>query len=635
MKTLILADRKATSYKIVCQNPDDHDTAFAAKELASYLEKCTNTAFSVITADEYTGGSVLFVGKKPDSVSKDLDELGTDGFVIRTEGENIHMYGNCGVSTQYAIYSFLEKFADCRFYTSKFEITPTREIFTVPHDINIREVPVFKVRHQWWHDYSTDGEEHLRFRRKRKCNPPKWAGGFYHTLDEYSERGLGMHHSDPCLFDDEVFATVLKNVRRKLRETPDAEYVSVSQSDIEVEQACHCNKCTEFVKKTGSYAGIYVDFANRIADAIKDEFPNVKVHTFAYMFTRQTPLGIVPRPNVMVQLCTIEACFRHPLKECTKVNDPHMGYDSFLTLLEKWGAITDFLGIWDYTTNYNHYSITYPNFDVLHRNIRTFADVGAKYLFEQGNREARNGEFCELRGYLIAHLMWNPYMTDEEYRMLIEEFTDGYYGKIAGAKIREYIGLAMKSTEALHVRIRDTQAMMYPNTVRRNHPESELPDITAEELCSLERTALQPYLTWFTELVPHAVLREGKRLFDEALALTDDPVLREHIENSSLQVVYLESFFRREALDIKYENLTALLDSLLPHTQDGGEERKAYIADIVNRSFTLDEEEYAVFNRSMIDAMLSHGDMHLSEVRNLAKADIGTLHLDRNPLGWW
>jgi hypothetical protein len=49
-------------------------------------------------------------------------------------------------------------------------------------------------------------------------------------------------------------------------------------------------------------------------------------------------------------------------------------------------------------------------------------------MFPQGNSQSISGEFGELRTYLLAKLMWNPYMSEEEYYMHMDEFLQAYYG---------------------------------------------------------------------------------------------------------------------------------------------------------------------------------------------------------------
>ena len=61
-----------------------------------------------------------------------------------------------------------------------------------------------------------------------------------------------------------------------------------------------------------------------------------------------------------------------------------------------------------------------------------------KGMFTQGNRNSRSGEFGELRAYLLSKLMMDPYMGEEKYYQLMDEFLAAYYGE-GWAYIRMYI----------------------------------------------------------------------------------------------------------------------------------------------------------------------------------------------------
>ena len=45
--------------------------------------------------------------------------------------------------------------------------------------------------------------------------------------------------------------------------------------------------------------------------------------------------------------------------------------------------------------------------------MRLFVENNVKSLFSQSNREL-GGEFHELRGYMLAKLMWNPQLNERE-----------------------------------------------------------------------------------------------------------------------------------------------------------------------------------------------------------------------------
>lgn len=636
MMTMIA--NNTSPYRIVLPKTADAATVNAANELSAYLAKITGVTLPVVTDDTPAAEHEIIVGIARDAgaVIPDIAGLGEDGFVIRVLGERLYLLGASGRGNLYAVYDFLEKFAGCRFYASYFEKIPTTDTLAIPADTDIREVPVFTVRNTFWADYKDD-----MFCAKRKANGRKfkpidpawggsanWAGGACHTLMALSEMKPDRHFNiEPCLCDEQVYETVLKNVRAWLHDHPGARFISVSQNDSDSRGVgCMCEKCKAKLERTGSYAGAYIEFVNRIADAIRDEFPDVMIHTFAYRFTRQAPIGVKPAPNVTVEMCTIEGCFRHPLNECDAIDDPHLKSDTFPVLLQKWSKLSEVLSIWDYTTDFAHYSLTFPNFEVLRKNARLFAENNAKFIFEQGAYTSRNGEFCELRGYLFSRLLWDPYINKEEYIRLADEFINDYYG--AGAEyIKEYLALAHAVTKEHHMTVYDHPTVLYPNTVREVRRADAPVPLTAAQASDGNSTDFTPYLTWYAVLVPHTLLTEGYRLFDAALAAESDPVLHEHIETSALQVRYLDSYYRRASLDLARENLQRVLCTVLP--ADG-----VQAADIIASVTASAEADYAAFNRRMYDDMLVHRCYHIREGFYLENYPPEQLHFDRDPLGW-
>ena len=165
--------------------------------------------------------------------------------------------------------------------------------------------------------------------------------------------------------------------------------------------------------ENGSHAGTMITFANRIARAVKDAgYENVAIDTFAYRYTRKAPTKVVPDDNVIVRLCTIECCFAHPIADTTC----SLNYD-FMTDLTAWGKICNRIYIWDYATNYAHTLGIFPDFGVLQKNIKTFRENNVVGIYEEGNyyMDACDGEFGELRAYLLAKLMQNPFIDFNNY----------------------------------------------------------------------------------------------------------------------------------------------------------------------------------------------------------------------------
>ena len=61
--------------------------------------------------------------------------------------------------------------------------------------------------------------------------------------------------------------------------------------------------------------GALLTLVNEAADAVAKDRPGVFVGTLAYQFSRTPPKSLKPRPNVAIQLCSIEACQIHPLND--------------------------------------------------------------------------------------------------------------------------------------------------------------------------------------------------------------------------------------------------------------------------------------------------------------------------------
>ena len=61
--------------------------------------------------------------------------------------------------------------------------------------------------------------------------------------------------------------------------------------------------------------------------------------------------------------------------------------------------------------------------------MQFFAENNVVSMFPQGNGQGISGEFGELRAYLLAKLMCDPFMTKEEYSNHMNEFLAAYYGE--------------------------------------------------------------------------------------------------------------------------------------------------------------------------------------------------------------
>lgn len=410
----------------------------AVAELQKYLQK--------------KGVHITNTNAFPITVSID-SSLGEDAFMVKaTVGEDkfeqLSITGGNGRGVLYGVYQFLEKYASVRFFTPELEICEKGTV-AIPDGVLLDVSPTFDMRHTDWYNWMTEDAKYewavkngVNIMNGWKRSWSESLGGsicyapdlFVHSISRLlADPNVSSPATspNPCLSDENVYNTVLANVRKALEKDPNTKIVSISQNDNQ--SYCHCEKCSETDALEGSPAGTLLRFVNRIAADLEADYPDLTIDTLAYQYTRKAPAVTKPRDNVCIRLCSIECHFNHPLttescEVCSKFRED----------IQDWSEICDNLYVWDYTTNYRYYLTTFPNFHVLRENMQFFASHNVKGVFEQGNGNSRSGEFGELRAYLIAKLLMNPDMTAEEYDRHMTEFMQAYYG--AGwENVRQYL----------------------------------------------------------------------------------------------------------------------------------------------------------------------------------------------------
>ncbi|MBO4422647.1 MAG: DUF4838 domain-containing protein [Clostridia bacterium] len=424
-------------YSPMCET--DKTVKNACADLIRYVEEATGVELQ--TSHDPRDHEICVGPSDRDTkkVSDACDTLVNNGEAIIYDNGRLYLTGKTATGTMYAVYSFLEDHVGCGFYSSKFTYIKYASHIDVPADTYHVHSPKLINRDTYWFD-TFDPAYAAKLKINGAVNRDfngygesvSYAGPFVHSLPALA--GTSSKPNDqPCLTDPAIYEKVLKNVKKYLKENPRAKIVSVSQNDSYPDGlGCRCENCRKIDEEEGTPMGSLLTFVNRIAGAIKDEYPDVYVDTLAYRYTRKAPKNIKPADNVIIRLCSIECCFSHPLNSDCEANK------AFTEDIEAWSKICDNLFIWDYTTDFMYYVNPFPNLYVLYDNVRYFTDHNVIGLFEQGNYQAVSGEFGELRAYLLAKLLWDPDMSRERYFEYMDEFLQGYYGD-GWTYIREYI----------------------------------------------------------------------------------------------------------------------------------------------------------------------------------------------------
>ena len=222
---------------------------------------------------------------------------------------------------------------------------------------------------------------------------------------------------------------LIKQCLDVLAEQPDSQILSVSQED----NGNQCQSAEEMAinHEEGSDMGAMLRAINTIADAVGRKYPNVAIDTLAYQWSRAPPRRTVPRPNVIIRLCTIECDFAHSM------HHPHN--EPFVRDLEGWARISNRTYVWDYITNFQGYVAPFPNWYRLGPTLRFLHERGVRGVFAEGVYNGHGGgDLAELKDYVIARMMMN---VSDDGHAAIREFIDGYYGPRAAPFVRMYMNL--------------------------------------------------------------------------------------------------------------------------------------------------------------------------------------------------
>ncbi len=395
-------------------------------------------------------------------VAFSIDDLGEEGLRIYIQSGNIAIAGGRPRGTLYGVYEFAEKYLGVRFLTWDHTYFPKTAAKTIPCE-EYEYIPPFSFRWSYYKENADKPEFAARNRVNTTTDQEKlgWKThqnlinhSFYRLLPvkEYGEahpeyyafidgkRALEMGGGGPelCVTNPEVIELVAQNTIKALDADPTQANFSVSQNDNDA--YCRCENCEAVNQREGTPMGSNLALVNAVAERVEKKYPDVKIGTLAYWYTRKAPKTIRPRDNVQIQLCSIECCTLH------SIDDPNCSRNrEFCSDMAEWGKICKDIWVWNYNTNFHHYDLPFPNLRSIGPNVRYFLKNNVKGLFMQANGNGNSGEMCDLRNYVISHCIWNPQLDSWE---LAKEFCRLHY-QGAAQPVIDYLTMLHDNAEQL------------------------------------------------------------------------------------------------------------------------------------------------------------------------------------------
>ena len=327
-KALTLAENGTARVSIVIDKSASAPQRHAAAELASFLRQVTGGTFE-IRHDIIPGKGSILVGPAAGKLADpnfSTEGLGEEGIIIRTVGDNLILAGGEPRGTLYAVYTFLEDYAGCRWWTATESDIPKKATLAV-ENLNRRYVPVLEYRETDAYN-SSDPDFSVRNKYNGNCHRlfiddglsnvqqdmqrggrkaafirnQKWSGHGMWTLippevyfNDHPEWYTLINgkrtastpnypQSSLCLTNEEMLREMIKNAKLALGWNPHATLISVAQTDdAGPPEHCECYKCMAVEKEEESPAGVLIHFVNDVAEGLEKDFrySGLSLHTKA------------------------------------------------------------------------------------------------------------------------------------------------------------------------------------------------------------------------------------------------------------------------------------------------------------------------------------------------------------------
>jgi hypothetical protein len=425
---------------------------YAAEELQRWFARATAIELPIRSGSR-PGEKRVFIGEDP--------LLGEEELRLTINPDSVRVAGGRPRGCLYGAYQFLEEFLGVRFLTWDHTHVPEERPAPIPCGI-YRYRPPFSFRWSYYRENADRPDFAARLRVNTVADEERLGGRTPQNLINHSVHALvpfeqyGAAHPEYyalvdgqrdvdtrgggpqlCVADREVAEISATAAIAQFDAQPGLRNISVSQADTD--RYCRCPACEAINQREGTPMGAQLQFVNAVAERVEQVHPRVKVGTLAYWYTRKAPRTMRPRPNVQIQLCSIECCTLHSIDH----PDCHKN-QAFCQDMREWSAICDDIWIWNYDTNFRSYDLPFPNLRSIGPNVRYFARSHAKGVFMQANGNGRSGEFSDLRNYLIGRLLWDP---DADDQALLREFVELHYREAAGPLLA-YVDMLHDQAEA-------------------------------------------------------------------------------------------------------------------------------------------------------------------------------------------
>lgn len=464
-----------TDYVIVIPENFTNYEEYAAQELVLYLKESTNATFNVINDKGITYDNTkkyISLGRtsllSASGIPVLLSELGTDGYVIKRDGNIVFLCGGDNPGTLYSVYEFLYRQVNWVAYAVD-EICYDKVVNLKLLDYDLVDVPAIPDRFGGFRSAATDpyfaakwkvcagagvmpfgGEKWFYFGHSMfHVVPP----GTYRAVypDWYSADG-----AQPCFTSEGFKKQYITNAKKLFSDSATLIYLGIGLEDVN-NSMCTCPNCQAEIDKY-TKAGLVIRWANEVTAIMLEWAEEVNLGRqiyfpfVAYYETAQAPARKDPETGEYKPID--ESCI---LNEFSPVIYARIDSDwtvpweddkntSTYYGFKEWEVCCSSFMFYNYTNNFAKPFEWWDSIYVMSQNYGFAADNNGVYLHDDSSNGTLQGfAFQKMFGYISAKLLWDPNVDTNQMAI---DFINNYF-KTAKEEVMEYYYLLKTQSKGI------------------------------------------------------------------------------------------------------------------------------------------------------------------------------------------
>lgn len=475
-----LVDNGASDYKIAIPTDAGTKTLFASQELQTFFDEATGVTLPIVYESQVTAENDKFISLGKNSLfdgaglSTDGLNLGYEGFIIKTVGDDIYIAGDYDKAALWGVYVFLELELNYEPFTNECYSLDKNVTNKALRNYDVVDIPDTKIRKSGSTWLSTDGLYRMRFDLQSeyaqyKLGPNTGAHTWNIHLDEdtdyaahpkwYSTNKAHMcYNAQGDEAEWELLVQRLTEVIKGYFVTYPEGYIFTLGHGDEMTW-CTCDTCADQLAHYGSrlVGGIWL--LNEVATRIEEWLDTAEGAPYdreyylcilSYGMTLEPPTiyneatGKYEPIDDSVIMHEKVVPWYAPLEMDHQIEVYHKDNEAFVNQWLGWQALSDKMAFYTYSGNYYHIMTPVDMFQNIQQYYQLAAASDAIFISEDTiTNPGTMSAWMVLRNYIVSKLGWNANLDVNE---LVDRFFTNYFGAASDAMSDFYQSFRIHST---------------------------------------------------------------------------------------------------------------------------------------------------------------------------------------------